>query len=166
MNGSRNLREAANQMYGLPAPASSSMTDDVIRWHLSGFDQAGQPFVAGIYPMLLDETCFFLAVDFDVHPIGTGDNKLARSSNQSPDLRADIGQLVRRHFALTFRFPDAPIHAFDLIGEYDAGNRRRDGYFKGIALHLRRHGTAEHEACLAVIGDRTQDESGPVTGLF
>jgi len=156
MNGSRNLREAANPMYGLPAPASSSMTDDVIRWQ----------FVAGIYPMLLDETCFSLAVDFEVHPIGTGDNKLARSSNQRPDLRADIGQLVRRHFALTFRFSDAPIHAFDLIGEYDAGNRRRDGYFKGIALHLRRHGTAEHEACLAVIGDRTQDESGPVTGLL
>lgn len=41
------------------------MTDEVIRWHLSGFDQAGQPFVAGIYPMLRDETCFFLAVDFD-----------------------------------------------------------------------------------------------------
>lgn len=28
-------------------------------------DDAGQPFVAGIYPMLQDETCFFLAVDFD-----------------------------------------------------------------------------------------------------
>jgi superfamily II DNA or RNA helicase/very-short-patch-repair endonuclease len=41
------------------------MTDEVIRWHLSGLDQAGQPFVAGIYPMLRDETCFFLAVDFD-----------------------------------------------------------------------------------------------------
>src|SRR5207244_1546671 len=41
------------------------MTDEVIRWHLSGFDPAGQPFVAGIYPMLQDETCFFLAVDFD-----------------------------------------------------------------------------------------------------
>ena len=25
----------------------------------------GQPFVAGVYPLLLDETCFFLAVDFD-----------------------------------------------------------------------------------------------------
>jgi len=37
----------------------------VIRWHLSGVDQTGQPFVAGIYPMLQDETCFFLAVDFD-----------------------------------------------------------------------------------------------------
>ena len=42
-----------------------SVTDDVIRWHLSGQDDTGQPFVAGVYPMLLDETCFFLAVDFD-----------------------------------------------------------------------------------------------------
>jgi superfamily II DNA or RNA helicase/very-short-patch-repair endonuclease len=42
-----------------------SVTDDVIRWHLSGYDDAGQRFVAGVYPMLLDETCFFLAVDFD-----------------------------------------------------------------------------------------------------
>ena len=41
------------------------VTDDVIRWHLSGHDDAGQPFVAGVYPLLLDETCFFLAVDFD-----------------------------------------------------------------------------------------------------
>ena len=42
-----------------------SVTDDVIRWHLSGQDDTGQPFVAGVYPMLQDETCFFLAVDFD-----------------------------------------------------------------------------------------------------
>jgi superfamily II DNA or RNA helicase/very-short-patch-repair endonuclease len=41
------------------------VTDDVIRWHLSGRDDAGQAFVAGVYPLLLDETCFFLAVDFD-----------------------------------------------------------------------------------------------------
>ncbi len=41
------------------------VTDEVIRWHLSGYDEAGQRFVAGVYPMLLDETCFFLAVDFD-----------------------------------------------------------------------------------------------------
>src|ERR1700680_5137305 len=39
------------------------VTDEVIRWHLSGRDDAGQTFVAGVYPMLLDETCFFLAVD-------------------------------------------------------------------------------------------------------
>jgi len=41
------------------------VTDEVIRWHLSGCDDSGQPFVAGVYPMLLDETCFFLTVDFD-----------------------------------------------------------------------------------------------------
>ncbi|MGH9222144.1 MAG: TOTE conflict system archaeo-eukaryotic primase domain-containing protein, partial [Vicinamibacterales bacterium] len=41
------------------------VTDDVIRWHLSGLDADGQPFVAGVYPLLQDETCFFLAVDFD-----------------------------------------------------------------------------------------------------
>ena len=41
------------------------VTDDVIRWHLSGRTPQGEPFVAGVYPLLLDETCFFLAVDFD-----------------------------------------------------------------------------------------------------
>jgi superfamily II DNA or RNA helicase/very-short-patch-repair endonuclease len=41
------------------------LTDEVIRWHLSGFDPTGEPFVAGIYPMLQDEMCFFLAADFD-----------------------------------------------------------------------------------------------------
>ncbi len=41
------------------------VTDDVIRWHLSGYDPQGLPFVAGIYPLLQDETCFLLAVDFD-----------------------------------------------------------------------------------------------------
>ncbi len=41
------------------------VTDDVIRWHLSGEDAQREPFVAGVYPLLLDETCFFLAVDFD-----------------------------------------------------------------------------------------------------
>ena len=42
-----------------------SLSERVIRWHLSGHDDDGQPFVAGIYPMLLDETCFLLAIDFD-----------------------------------------------------------------------------------------------------
>jgi len=41
------------------------VTDDVIRWHLSGHDPDGHSFVAGVYPLLRDETCFFLAVDFD-----------------------------------------------------------------------------------------------------
>jgi superfamily II DNA or RNA helicase len=41
------------------------VTDDVVRWHLSGRDEAGVPFVAGVYPLQIDETCHFLAVDFD-----------------------------------------------------------------------------------------------------
>ena len=41
------------------------VTDDAIRWHLTGEDDAGEPFTMGVYPMLLDETCHFLAVDFD-----------------------------------------------------------------------------------------------------
>lgn len=41
------------------------VSDEVIRWHLSGQDGNGRNFVMGMYPMLLDETCFFLAADFD-----------------------------------------------------------------------------------------------------
>jgi superfamily II DNA or RNA helicase/very-short-patch-repair endonuclease len=42
-----------------------SVSDEVIRWHLRGRDDHGRDFVMGVYPMLLDETCFFLAADFD-----------------------------------------------------------------------------------------------------
>lgn len=48
-----------------PSRRFLSVTDQVIRWHLSGQDGDGQPFVAGVYPLLPDESCFFLAVDFD-----------------------------------------------------------------------------------------------------
>src|SRR5256885_16503501 len=41
------------------------VTDEVIRWHLCGQDDKGREFVMGVYPMLRDETCFFLAADFD-----------------------------------------------------------------------------------------------------
>jgi hypothetical protein len=41
------------------------VTNEVVRKHLSGVDERGRPFVAGVYPLLLDERCFFLAVDFD-----------------------------------------------------------------------------------------------------
>ncbi len=41
------------------------VTDDVVRRHLAGKDDEGREFVMGNYPMLLDETCFFLAVDLD-----------------------------------------------------------------------------------------------------
>ncbi len=48
-----------------PHRAFLPVTDEVVRWHLSGKDKSGQDFVAGIYPMLADETCYFLAMDFD-----------------------------------------------------------------------------------------------------
>jgi len=44
------------------------VTDDVVRNHLLGMDpqdRFGRDFTIGVYPMLLDETCWFLAVDFD-----------------------------------------------------------------------------------------------------
>ncbi len=48
------------------------LTDKVIRNHLTGFDpdkkiRSGtqRDFVVGIYPLLADNTCWFLAVDFD-----------------------------------------------------------------------------------------------------
>ena len=41
------------------------MTDEVIRWHLSGSAGDSQAFVAGVYPPFQDETCYFLTVDFD-----------------------------------------------------------------------------------------------------
>jgi superfamily II DNA or RNA helicase len=44
------------------------LSDDVIRNHLIGNDPADRyrrEFVIGLYPMLLDETCWLLAVDFD-----------------------------------------------------------------------------------------------------
>ena len=44
------------------------LTDGVIRNHLMGrnpADPEGKDFTIGIYPLLPDETCWFLAVDFD-----------------------------------------------------------------------------------------------------
>ena len=41
------------------------VTDEVFQSHLLGVDNKGDEFVLGIYPMLLDETCFFLVADFD-----------------------------------------------------------------------------------------------------
>jgi len=37
-----------------------AVTDEVIRWHLAGQDDQGRDFVMGAYPMLPDETTFFL----------------------------------------------------------------------------------------------------------
>lgn len=41
------------------------VTNNEIRFHLSGKDESGTEFVMGVYPLLQDETCYFLAMDFD-----------------------------------------------------------------------------------------------------
>ena len=44
------------------------VTNEIVRFHLIGFDPGDRykrEFVMGVYPMLTDETCWFLAVDFD-----------------------------------------------------------------------------------------------------
>ncbi|WP_349239095.1 hypothetical protein [Petroclostridium sp. X23] len=41
------------------------LNEKVIDMHLRGVDSKGKSFVAGIYPLCQDETCWFLAIDFD-----------------------------------------------------------------------------------------------------
>ena len=53
-----------------PNQAFPSVSDAVISSHLRGKDlvsrrRNGDDFVAGVYPLLPDETCWFLAADFD-----------------------------------------------------------------------------------------------------
>ena len=52
-----------------PNQAFVAVADEVVRSHLQGTDLANprraEPFVAGVYPLMTDETCWFLAADFD-----------------------------------------------------------------------------------------------------
>ena len=52
-----------------PNQAFVPVTDEVVRSHLQGRDVANpgkaEPFTAGVYPLMTDETCWFLAADFD-----------------------------------------------------------------------------------------------------
>jgi hypothetical protein len=41
------------------------VTSETLRWHLSGENEKGKPFVMGVYPLLEDEHCWFVAADFD-----------------------------------------------------------------------------------------------------
>ncbi len=54
-----------------PNQAFVAVTDTVIRCHLQGMDRdasgrdSGSEYIAGVYPLLPDETCWFLAIDFN-----------------------------------------------------------------------------------------------------
>ena len=52
-----------------PNQAFVPVNDEIVRSHLLGRNIANparaEPFVAGVYPLLTDETCWFLAADFD-----------------------------------------------------------------------------------------------------
>jgi len=48
-----------------PNQAFLPVDDASIERHLRGTDANGAPFVMGVYPMLADNTCSFLAADFD-----------------------------------------------------------------------------------------------------
>jgi len=64
--GPGNLRKTENQVLRMSAPTFSSHTDEIIRWRsLRVTNDKGRGIRDGVYPMLRDETCFFLAADFD-----------------------------------------------------------------------------------------------------
>ena len=51
-----------------PNQAFIPVSDDIIASHLRGKDWARRgdaPYVCGVYPLLADDTCWFLAADFD-----------------------------------------------------------------------------------------------------
>lgn len=51
-----------------PNQAFIPLSDEVIEWHLRGSDNrhaSSDDFVAGVYPLMPDDTCWFLAGDFD-----------------------------------------------------------------------------------------------------
>ena len=48
-----------------PNQAFIPVTAEVIARHLRGRGADGRDFTIGVYPMLTDETCWFLAIDFD-----------------------------------------------------------------------------------------------------
>jgi superfamily II DNA or RNA helicase len=48
-----------------PNQAFLAVDDVSIERHLRGVDANGAPFVMGVYPMIADDTCSFLAADFD-----------------------------------------------------------------------------------------------------
>lgn len=57
-------KRAGSRVQNAPTEAFLALTDDVLYRHLAGKDLLARD-VIGLYPMLADETCFLLALDFD-----------------------------------------------------------------------------------------------------
>ena len=69
-----------------------AVTDEVVRWHLSGKEPRGKPFTMGVYPMLLDDSCHFLAVDFDeALPAGLARRLGSLILTEAMEARPDLG---------------------------------------------------------------------------
>src|SRR5271154_6223235 len=81
-------------------------------------------------------------------------------------LRPHFGQLFRRYTALRFGIPAAPVDALRLISQNRIRRRAADEDLERIILDLRRQRTADHQARLAVIRRRTQNERRTVPCLF
>lgn len=58
-------RKPAIKCSACPNSAFIPISDHCIEQHLRGRDEKGQDFTMGVYLMLPDETCWFLAADFD-----------------------------------------------------------------------------------------------------
>ena len=62
------IAESKGHHLGHDTRAFVPVNDEVIRNHLRGFDSQeypGKDYTIGVYPLLTDETCWFLAIDFD-----------------------------------------------------------------------------------------------------
>lgn len=58
-------RKPKGNCNGCPIKDYAQLDEKIIDMHLRGLDNKGNAFVAGIYPLCLEETCWFLAIDFD-----------------------------------------------------------------------------------------------------
>ena len=58
-------RSRASNALSVPTVGSFQSRTTLFAGTCQVHDAEGQPFVVGVYPLLQDETCFFLAVDFD-----------------------------------------------------------------------------------------------------
>src|ERR1017187_1845903 len=67
------------------------------------------------------------------------------SSNERVYLRPHFGQLFRRHTALRFGIPAAPVNALDLICQNRIRRCAADENLKWIVLDLRRQRTADYQ---------------------